>query len=216
MPPTSSILLIFDFDNTLIDSQIDFTGLRTALVDLLEAAGPLPAPRAELMRRPILELVEHGGAASHDLARAMWAVVEAHEAAGLQRATAMPHAHDVLAALAARGYRLALLTNNARPATARILDALGLAPLLHMVVTRDDVPRLKPDPSGIHVILERLGPVQTAYLVGDSWIDGLAAQAAGIPFVGFGPRRTEVETRGVHAWAWVTELPELLALDWDA
>jgi phosphoglycolate phosphatase len=216
MPHPPTILLIFDFDNTLIDSQIDFAGLRTALVDLLDGAGTLPAPRAELMRRPILELVEHGSAASSDLARAMWAVIESHEAAGLVRATAMPHAHDVLAALAARGFRLALLTNNARPATARILDALGLAPLLHMVVTRDDVPRLKPDPCGIQLILARLAPVRTAYLIGDSWIDGCAAAAAGIRFVGFGPRRAEVEARGVRAWAWVTDLPGLLAIAWDA
>ncbi len=216
MPLSPSTLLIFDFDNTLIDSQIDFTALRAALIDLLEAAGALPAARAELMRRPILELVECGDAVSPDLARAMWAAIETHEAAGLERAAAMPHAHDVLAALAARGYRLALLTNNARPATARILGVLGLAPLLHMVVTRDDVPRLKPDPGGIQLILARLGPVRTAYLIGDSWIDGYAAAAAGIRFVGFGPRRAEVEARGVRAWAWVIDLPELLALAWDA
>jgi phosphoglycolate phosphatase len=215
MQRTQPTLLIFDFDNTLIDSRINFSELRTTLIDMLAARGVLPAAREALMRLPLLDLVEHGRLASEDLAPAMWAEIERFEADGLQDATAMPDAHDVLGVLAARGYRLALLTNNARPATTRMLDALGLTPLLHLIVTRDDVPRLKPDAVGVRAIIERLGPAAT-YLVGDSWIDGLAAQAAGIRFVGFGSRRTEVEARGISPWAWVTELRQLLDLAWES
>jgi phosphoglycolate phosphatase len=182
MHPTPAVLMIFDFDNTLIDSRINFSELRATLIDTLEAAAPQRSARAELMRLPIHALVERG---------------------------------QVLEDLAARGYRLALLTNNARPATQRMLDALALAPLLPLVVTRDDVPRLKPDPSGIRFILRRLGPIGAAYLVGDSWIDGQAAAAAGVRFIGFGPRREEVTARGVTAWAWVTDLRGLLDLTLD-
>ncbi len=210
------ILLIFDFDNTLIDSRINFPVLRGALIDLLATAGPLPAPREALMRRPIRDLVEQAAMSSPDLASNAWAIIEAYEAEGLQDATAMPHARAVLDGLAASTKRLALLTNNARAATARVLDHLGLASTIHFVVTRDDVPTIKPDPAGVRLILERMGPVRAAYLIGDSWIDGQAAEQAGIRFVGFGPRRTEVEARGVRPWAWVTDLRELLTLDWDA
>lgn len=209
----SPILLIFDFDNTLIDSRIDFAHLRGALIDLLEAAGPLPGPREALMRLPIRDLLEQA-AGSPDLTRAMWATIEAFEAVGLQDAQAMPHARAVLAALAARGLRLALLTNNAGAATAALLDRLGLASAFDLTVSRDDLPALKPDPSGIRLILERLGPARAVYLIGDSWIDGLAAQAAGVRFVGFGGRRAEVEARGIRPWAWITDLRELLDLDW--
>jgi len=213
---TPPILLIFDFDNTLIDSRINFSALRGAVIDLLEAAAPLPAPRDTLMRKPIRDLVEQAAVTSPDLASKAWAIIETYEAEGLQGATAMPHARAVLDALAAGTKRLALLTNNARAATARALDHLGLASTIHLVVTRDDVPTLKPDPAGIRLILQRMGPVRVAYLIGDSWIDGQAAEQAGIRFVGFGARRTEVEARGVRPWAWVTDLRELLNLDWDA
>ncbi|MDR7417572.1 MAG: HAD-IA family hydrolase [Armatimonadota bacterium] len=216
MQPESSVLLIFDFDNTLIDSRINFSELRAALIDLLETAASLPAPRAELMRLPIHGLVELGQERSQDLARRMWGLIETFEAEGLEGAEVMPHAHDVLEALASRGYRLALLTNNARPATARLLEALGLAAFLPLVVTRDDVPRLKPDPAGIRLILERVGPIRLCYVVGDSWLDGQAAHAAGVRFIGFGPRQREVAARGVAAWAWVTDLRELLALSLDS
>lgn len=210
------ILLIFDFDNTLIDSRINFAALRGALIDLLATASPLPVPRETLMRMPIRDLVEQTGATSPDLVPKAWAIIEAYEAEGLEGANAMPHARAVLDTLAAGTKRLALLTNNARAATARALDHLGLASSIGLVVTRDDVPTIKPDPAGIRLILERVGSVRAAYLVGDSWIDGQAAAEAGIRFVGFGPRRAEVEARGVRPWAWITDLRELLSLDWDA
>jgi phosphoglycolate phosphatase len=209
-------LLIFDFDNTIIDSRINFAELRATLIDMLAASAALPAARDALMRLPILDLVEQGRAVSTDLATAMWVEIERFEADGLRDAAPMPDAHDVLAGLAARGYRLALLTNNARPATTHMLEVLDLARLFHLIITRDDVPRVKPDAAGVHAILTRLGPAGPAYLVGDSWIDGLAAHAAGIRFVGFGPRRTEVEARGVSPWAWVTELRQLLVLAWES
>ncbi len=207
------ILVIFDFDNTLIDSKISFLELRGALIDLWAAAAPLPAPRDALMRLPIPELVTRATEAAPALTRAVWATIEVYEAAGLEGATAMPDARAVLEALAARGARLALLTNNARGATVRLLKELSLAPLLDLAITRDEVSALKPDPAGIHLILERLGPIRAAYLVGDSWIDGLAAQAAGVRFIGVGRRRAEVEARGVTPWAWANDLRELLDLD---
>jgi phosphoglycolate phosphatase len=210
------VLIIFDFDNTLIDSRINFGDLRHALIAMLATAGDLLAPPETLMRSPIPHLVEHAAAISPDLERQAWTLIERFEAEGLRDAAAMPHARPVLTALAARNIRLALLTNNARPATTALLARLGLAALLEPVVTRDDVAVLKPDPSGVRLILQRVGPVRVAYLVGDSWIDGLAAERAGVRFVGFGPRQADAEARGVHPWAWVTDLRDLLALDWTA
>ena len=209
----SMIAIIFDFDNTLIDSRIDFRGLRATLIDQWAARSPLPAPREALMRLPLRDLVDGATAATPDLAPSLWATIEQYEAEGLEGATTMPYARDVLERLAAEGFRLALLTNNARPATHRVLEVMALTPLLHVTMTRDDVPALKPDPSGIRLIVERLSPLRTVYMVGDSWIDGAAADGAGVRFVGFGERRAEVESRGVVPWAWISDLRELLRLD---
>jgi phosphoglycolate phosphatase len=198
------IAVIFDFDNTLIDSHIDFAGLRAALLDLWAARAGLPAPRETLMRHALRDLVEQATAVAPDLAPALWATIERYEADGLAGATVMPHAREVLERLAATGCRLALLTNNARAATRRLLRAMALEPLLDLAITRDDVAALKPDPSGVRLIVARLGPLRGVYLVGDSWIDGLAAAGAGVPFIGFGGRRAEVEARGIVPWAWIS------------
>jgi phosphoglycolate phosphatase len=207
------MLIIFDFDNTLIDSRINFAELRAVLIDRWASRASLPAPREDLMRQSLRDIVQGATTAAPDLADSLWATIEQYEAAGLEGATLMPHARTVLQDLAARGFTLALLTNNARPATHRALEAMGLAPLLALAFTRDDVPALKPDPSGVSLIVERLGPSRATYLVGDSWIDGLAAEGAGVPFIGFGQRRADAEARGVVPWAWISDLRELLNLD---
>ncbi|MGQ0549867.1 MAG: HAD family hydrolase [Armatimonadota bacterium] len=209
----ASVLMIFDFDNTLIDSKIDFIELRGALIDLWASAAPLPDTRDALLRLPIRDIVEQALAASPALTDAAWATIEAYETAGLDGAPAMPHARPVLESLAGRGIRLAVLTNNTRPATIRLLESLDLAPLIELTITRSDASALKPDPAGVRLILDRLGPTGAVYLVGDSWIDALAAEAAGIRFIGVGARQAEVEARGIRPWAWVSDLRALLDLD---
>ncbi|MDQ7844081.1 MAG: HAD-IA family hydrolase [Armatimonadota bacterium] len=212
MAEPAEIALIFDLDNTLIHSTIDFLGTRHRLIDLLLDAGAAPASRDVLLREPIPLLVAMGEAAGERIGRAMWEIVAAAEAEGLRQAVAVEHAAEVLAELRARGYRLAVLTNNARPGVAPKLAELGLDRYFEVIATRTEVPALKPSPEGIHYILDRLPGVRLCYMIGDAWIDGQAARAAGARFIGFGPRREAARERGVTPWAWIDDLRELLTL----
>jgi len=213
MPQSSEIALIFDLDNTLIHSTIDFMGTRHRLIDVLMSAGAVSAPREVLIREPIPHLVAMGEAAGEALGRAMWEVVSAAETEGLREAVAVEHAAEVLAALRARGYRLALLTNNARSGVQPKLAELGLNGYFDVIATRTEVPALKPSPEGIRYILALLRGVRLAYVIGDAWIDGRAAEEAGARFIGFGEREAASFERGVRPWAWITDLRELLDLD---
>lgn len=207
------IVLIFDLDNTLIHSTIDFQGVRHRLIDLLEARGAAPAPREELLHYAIPQLVALGEAANAELGQQMWKVVAAAEEAGLKDARADDQAAEVLAALRARGHRLAVLTNNARAGVIAKLEEFALTGLFDVIVTRNDVKAMKPSAAGIHHILSSLPGVRGAWLIGDAWIDGLAAREAAIPFVGIGARRAVAVERGAQPRAWVTQLRELLDLD---
>jgi phosphoglycolate phosphatase len=216
MRPAREIALIFDLDNTLLHSTIDFIGTRHRLIDLLEAAGHAPGGREALVREPIPHLVAIGETVDADLVRAMWDVIAAAEAAGIREAKPVEHAGDVLRTLHARGYRLAVLTNNARDAVLPKLEEFAFDVLFDVIATRTEVPALKPSPEGIRYILGQLHGVQCAYVIGDAWIDGLAAEAAGARFIGFGPREDVSRERGVRPWAWITDLRELLALPLSA
>ncbi|HXF82392.1 MAG TPA: HAD family hydrolase [bacterium] len=213
MPQPPEIALIFDLDNTLIHSRIDFLGTRRRLIAVLEESGALPAPPEVLLREPIPHLVALGERSGAALGERMWEIVADAEAAGLQDAELVAHATEVLQALRARGYRLALLTNNARVGVEAKLRDLGLAPFFEVVATRSEVPALKPSPAGVRYILERLPGVRLSYVIGDAWIDGRAAEEAGARFIGFGDRQAAALERGVRPWAWITDLRELLALE---
>ena len=213
MPQSSEIALIFDLDNTLIHSTIDFMGTRHRLIDVLMSAGAVSAPREVLIREPIPHLVAMGEAAGEALGRAMWEVVSAAETEGLREAVAVEHTAEVLAALRARGYRRALLTNNDRSGVQPKLAELGLDGYFDVIATRTEVPALKPSPEGVRYILHRLPAVRLAYVIGDAWIDGRAAEEAGARFIGFGERAAASLERGVRPWAWITDLRELLDLD---
>lgn len=217
MIPPRQIALVFDMDNTVLGSHIDFAAIRRALGAMLREAGATADSDAGLRRLGIGELV--ASAAAHDAAHgtslvpAMWAIISAHETEGLQGAAALDGAADVLAALRARGYRLAILTNNSRAAALRALEGAGLAGAAETLVTRDDAPAMKPAAAGVLEALRRLGAPAGAYVIGDSWIDGAAAAGAGARFIAYRRTAEDLRPHGVRPWRVINHLTELLEID---
>jgi len=85
----------------------------------------------------------------------------------------------ILKTLKERGIRLAIVTNTSRQAAETIFAKHGLSEYFDIVVTRNDVAQLKPDPQGILLALKRLGD-RAEFFVGDTRIDSEAARNAGI------------------------------------
>ena len=77
------------------------------------------------------------------------------------------------------GCAMALVTNTSTPAANYVMRSLGLERFFDAVVTRSDVPRLKPDPGMVRLAEARLG-VEAGWLVGDSSFDAGAAERAGL------------------------------------
>jgi phosphoglycolate phosphatase len=90
---------------------------------------------------------------------------------------------EALRELTQRGYRLGIFTRNARECCERILSR---HPLPHSVLlTRDDVDRVKPDPEHLRQVLLRLNCApEHALVVGDHFTDVETARAAGALAVG--------------------------------
>lgn len=70
------------------------------------------------------------------------------------------------------------------------LDRNKVRDLFSNVMTAEKSGRTKPAPDGLIKILNGRDP-QTALYLGDNIDDALAAQAAGVPFVGVLPRNSE-------------------------
>jgi phosphoglycolate phosphatase len=207
---TPPAIVVFDLDNTLVHSRIDFLGIRRAIIARLLAAGVLEAPPADPRVRAIPEWMEL--AAEHDpaLAADLWRTIDAFEREGMLHGTVEADVPDVLANFKAAGYRLAVLTNNSLGSAEAALERFGLRTGLDVVLAREVVAALKPSGAGVAQAHSALGGGPT-FVVGDSYIDGLAAARAGVEarFVAFRADAADLAARGVVPWATIRSLAEL-------
>lgn len=207
-------IVVFDLDNTLVHSRIDFVGIRMLIIERLLAAGALTEAPANPRVREIPEWLELATAFDPTLGAALWREVDRFEREGMVQGTVEDDARLTLDWLHAAGFKLAVLTNNSLGSAEAALDRFSLRAPFDLVLARDLVPALKPSGLGVAQAHEALGKGPT-YVVGDSYIDGLAAQRAaiGARFVAFRANLADLEARGVALWASthaLAEVPPLL------
>jgi phosphoglycolate phosphatase len=142
-----------------------------------------------------------------ELEAVAWAIVRDHESRALEQVSPEPGAREALEALAATGFPLAVWTNNARQVAANALARAGLAGFFSTLVTRDEA-ALKPDPAGLR-LLRAAHPGRAVWVIGDSWIDGAAAQAGDAAFIGYGTDGAEFARRAVTPRVVLADLREL-------
>jgi phosphoglycolate phosphatase len=176
---------------------------------LIRARGvPVPARELRWSGAELLALVRRE---APELEAEVLAIPIAHERLAMEAAVLVPHAVEAVAALKALGYATAIWTNNDRVVADFVLARFALLPHLDLVVTRDDVTSLKPDPDGLRVVRARWPDTPRIVVVGDSWVDGAAAQAGGVPFIAYRPRLEELASRGVSPDAVIASLLDLPA-----
>ncbi|RJQ69991.1 MAG: HAD family hydrolase [Desulfobacteraceae bacterium] len=95
-----------------------------------------------------------------------------------------PQLRAVLARLRPH-YKTAIATNRT-DTMARVLEEHALLGLFDKVVTACDVPRAKPHPDQLLLLLEHFGITPSEMIfVGDSELDALAAEQARVPFLAY-------------------------------
>ncbi len=186
--------VLFDFDGTLLDS---FDDIVAAVNHTLEASG-----RGRLPEATVRGYIGDGLA---DMVRRALTATGDREPTGdevevfieryrpwyaehwLDRSGLYPGASDLIDDLAARGDRLALVSNKSESACRGLLDALAISERFGAVTGGDTYPRRKPDPTPVLRTLEVLGvsPDQ-GVMIGDGPQDIGAGRAAGVRTIGVG------------------------------
>jgi HAD superfamily hydrolase (TIGR01509 family) len=180
-------LIVFDCDGVLFDSK---EANRAYYNDLLDAFGRRPMSAAELdyvhmsnvndsvahifSKYPDQDISEvHRYRSSHDYTPY------------LDHMIMEPDLVDFLDFATKSGYHLAISTNRTTT-MGPLLAAYGLSDYFDKVVTAFDVANPKPAPDALFDILEHFGcrPEETLY-IGDSSVDQLHAEAAGVELVAF-------------------------------
>ena len=206
---SSPPVCVFDLDHTLVSSPLDLKAVGREMEAFVRERA-LPLPQREL-RWSGTELFAFVRAEAPHLEAEILAIPQRHERRAMEQAVLEPFAEEMLTALRQLGFATAIWTNNDRVVADFVLARFDLLPHLDLVVTRDDVAALKPDPDGLRVVRLRWPAAPHIVMVGDAWVDGLAAQAGGIPFIAYRADAVELERRGVSVTARITSLLDLPA-----
>ena len=203
-------LCVFDLDHTLVSSPLDLAAMALEMRAYIEGCrGPLPT-REERYR--VGELVRWCRDHAPEISTPVWDIALDHERRAVASAWLEPGAREALAGARAAGFATALWTNNAREVTDVALERFALVDALDVVVTRDEMMELKPSADGWRVIAARFAGLRDAIVVGDSWVDGLAAGAASVPFVAYRPRAGELARWSITPIAQIDDLTTLPSL----
>jgi phosphoglycolate phosphatase len=174
--------VLFDFDGTLVETPLDFARMRREVLALAADYGAVP-----LAESYILEIIAHAqqqlGAHDHqtaeDFVQRAERILTDIEMEGADHAQPLPGVEETLRKLRERGISIAIVTRNCRPAVERVLERF---PLPHdLILTRDDVVRVKPDPDHLLEAVRQLGSQpERVLMVGDHPMDVLAGYQAGM------------------------------------
>jgi len=179
------MLLIFDWDGTLIDSAAKIVRCMQCAA---EQAGVDPLPDEPIRQiiglslpQAIAVLYPNESSALHDEIRQQY--VRHYIGVDQTPSPLFAGVAETLHTLRDAGYTMAVATGKARRGLDRVLEQMGMQKFFHATRCADET-RSKPHPQMLHELLDFFvtEPAQ-ALMVGDSCFDMEMAQVAGVPRV---------------------------------
>ena len=179
---------MFDFDGTLAKLNIDFTAMRS---DVLELISRRRIPAEGIRKYHILEMIDAAGALlaaerpdeAISFRREAHALITAREITAAERGELFDTTKTLLVQLRDRFIRTGIVTRNCRAALLQLFPDIDH--YCQTVLTREDSFRVKPHPDHLKAALDRLeaAPVDAA-MVGDHPLDIRLAREAGVAAIG--------------------------------
>jgi phosphoglycolate phosphatase len=208
-------LYILDLDGTLVDSLDDLT----ASVNAMRREFALPALEREAVKFMVGQgartLVERAlpGCSAPQIAAGLEIFLAHNEAHLFDHTRLYPGVTTTLAALAAEGHTLALLSNKNEKLCRKLLTHCGIADHFAAVMGADTLPFRKPSPEPVIRLMTLLArqPEKTV-MVGDSINDIAAGRDAGVITVactyGYGdPADAAAASYRIDTFAALQQLP---------
>jgi phosphoglycolate phosphatase len=175
-------LLVFDLDGTLVDSKQDLALSVNAMRQELNLA-PLPLDQiASYVGHGVNLLVRRAlgtCATDENIEKGLAFFLQYYRQHMLDNTAPYPGVPEALEAL--RTHKLAVLTNKPVNFSREMLMRLGFAPYFAFVYGGNSFAQKKPDPMGLHKLMEDLNvPADETLMVGDSDTDVLTGRNAGV------------------------------------
>jgi phosphoglycolate phosphatase len=178
--------ILLDLDGVIIRSTFKANKAKRSLVEKLEKLGldistiSVDNTFMDIMAKAERQVAESKKLDLEYLKKSMSAVLDKFDIEALSESELMDGAKSVINELR-REVKLGLVTNSGRAGVEMALEKFGLSGSFDVIVTRNDVERIKPSGESVKKAVSALGyaPKEVAY-VGDSWADVAAAKNAGV------------------------------------
>lgn len=171
--------MVFDFDGTLAELNIDFNEMRRVVTELAQDFGfDLESTGQPYVLEAVEELARTNGSQGRDFAARALGLIESLELEAADQGRLFPGVRDGLQRLAESGLKLAIITRNCRAAVMKVFP--DLASWCQHFLPREEAPRPKPAPEHLALALERLDARPgSSLMVGDHPIDVATARGVG-------------------------------------
>lgn len=210
--------VIFDLDDTLICSGIDYKEAKSSVIKFLVESGVSEEllnegmSNLEIISKAIEDLRRRNFDESviKEVVNKAYGIFNEAELKALKKARPMSGSIETLAALKSLGLKIGVVTNSCSMYARKVLMDLSLDKYVDVLLARDEVPRHKPDPIHLLKALEALGVDSSeAIFVGDHLIDALCSKNSGVKFILLRNIKWDSRDAEKYAFAVINSLSEL-------
>lgn len=216
--------VVFDLDGTIAEFNLDYKTVRAEVMQLLINQGfpasifSIKESIFEMLKKAKVYMRNNGKEEKefYDIQKHVLSIACKHELKAAHRTSILPGVFEMLKTLRKMDLKLAIFTINSKKSTDYILSNFRLKQFFDVIVTREAVSNVKPDPSHLAATLKALDVnAGETVVVGDSVVDMKSAKALNAAAVGMAKDSYAVEklnhAGAMHIIKSITDLPTLIA-----
>jgi len=177
--------MLFDFEGTLVDFQWKLSEAIEETLEMLWNMGftknLIRSRKYSTLMTEAIQAATEIGLPPDQVREKICRVYDRYDEDALTRWVLRSSVKDFLNTIKAKGILTGLVSNVGGKTLTKALSKLDLADYFDVVVSRNDIMNLKPNPEGLNLAMEKLGICKdSSILLGDSLDDVNAARNAGI------------------------------------
>ena len=215
--------VIFDLDGTIASFKLDYKAVRGEVRSYLLRVGVPTSLLSvnesifEMLKKTKIFMKNSGKPPEvmEEIRKDALAIAEKYELEAARDTSLLPGASETLKALKLKGLKIGLFTLSGDKAVSYILQRFKLGDFFGVIVPRNKVNYVKPNPEHLEMALKVLGvaPEETA-VVGDGKVDMESARELKATAIGLSTGTSTIEQLTIHGANYVitsiTDLPVLI------